>query len=446
MSRAAAFVMALGAVMGSALAEAASPVVRVAVSPQKTVLVGQQVTVTVQILVPNYFLSAPDWPTLDIDGTIVTVPDEALPHLTETIGSESYAGVQHSYVVVPQQEGQFVLPPLEIHFKYAAVPGQPPADGVVRLPPSRFSASLPEGARTDEGVLPVTRVTVKQSLSRAPTGLKAGDALTRTITSVVAHAQPMLILPPAIDAPEGVRLYRKDPVLSTDVGVRGELNAGTRVDRVTYLFEKPGDFTLPAVEFPWFDAASGTRHVATAPAVVVHVGAAPAAAHGIAPEPPPAPAPAPPPSPWTRWRARLPGVAASLAGFFVGAWLVRRVWPRYRAWSAARRHERETSEPAYFDRFERSCAAGNPSEAYAALARWAWRGGQSSIAGWCSTLEHEGFTTEVASLERTLFAAAESGPWSGGALRRTAIDARARWRSAASDRRRHRSWLPVLNP
>ncbi len=234
-------------------------------------------------------------------------------------------------------------------------------------------------------------------------------------------------------------------MLSTNVGERGALNAGTRVDRVTYLFEKAGEFTLPAVEFPWFDASSGTRQVATAPAIVVHVDAAPVSASGIAPEAPPAPAPTPPPSPRLAWKARLPWIAGGLVAFALFVWLSRRLWPRYRSWTAVRRHERETSEAAYFGRLERACAAGNAHEAYAALARWAWRAGHSSIAGWCDALGDDELTTEVVALERTLFAGDEPARWSGASLRRAAISARARWVAADSHRRR-RAYLPALNP
>src|SRR5262249_14305728 len=159
-------------------------------------------------------------------------------------------------------------------------------------------------------------------------------------TTIAAHTQPMMILPPSITAPDGVRIYRKDPVLSTDVGVHGELNAGRRVDRVTYLFEKPGHYTLPAIDFPWFDAGAKAREVAEAPGIVVDASPAAGTVPAIAPEaPPPAPA-SPPPSPWLIWKQRLPWIAGALAALAALTWLTRRVWPRYRAWSVARQHER----------------------------------------------------------------------------------------------------------
>jgi hypothetical protein len=426
---------------------AGKPVVRVAFQPSGSVVVGQQVKLTVTILVPNFFLSAPDWPVLDVDGAVVTMPEDVMPHLTETIDGDSYAGVQKLYVITPQQDGEIRLSAVAIHFKYSAVPGQPPVDGVVTLPVAHFTAAWPEGARIDAGVLPVARLTVQQAVDRRGTSFKAGQTLTRTITTIAANTQPMMILPPEVTAPDGVRIYEKDPVLSTDLGVHGELNAGRRVDRVTYLFEKPGHYTLPAVEYPWFDAAAKKRMTATAPAIVVDVAPDASVVPVIPPEAPPPTPPPPAASPWIVWKKRLPLIGEGLAALIVAIWLARRLWPRYRAWSTARRIERKESEAAYFAHFETACSRGDPSRAYAALARWAWRTDHLSIASFCAVLGSDAFSDEVSTLERRLFAHATSASqWSGTTLRRTAADARRRWLSTRAHRTRHRSSLPALNP
>jgi hypothetical protein len=429
-------------------AQGGQPVVRVSFQPTGTVVVGQQVKLTVQVLVPNYFLKAPDWPTLDIDGAVVTMSDEVLPNLVETIDGVSYAGVQRVYLITPQQEGEFPLPPVRIAFQFAAVPGQPPADGEVTLPPERFSANLPEGARTDTGFLPVARLTVHQTVEPPAKSLKAGDAITRTITVVAEHTQPMMIPPPTFDAPDGVRVYRKDPTLTSDTGTHGELLAGHRVDRATYLFEKPGQYTLPAVQFPWFDVSSNTRKDATAPAITVDVAANDAAAPAIAPEPPPTVQAPPPPSPWVIWRQRLPWILGALAVLLAAGWLIRQVWPRYRHWSAARRKARAESEVAAFEAFQMACDRNDRTQVYASLTRWAIRAGQASLTDWCGALGHEPFTTQVRTLEASLFSAARSDAagWSGASLKRAALAARSAWLSQQHVSEARKRALPRLNP
>ncbi len=426
---------------------AGKPIVRVVVQAHGPVLVGQQVTVTVQVLVPNYFLSAPDFPTLDMDDAIVTMPDEVLPHLSETIAGDSYVGVQKNYVIAPQQEGTLVLPSAEITFRYAAVPGQPPADGVVQLPHTTVVARLPEGARTDEGVLPVSKLTVRQTIEPTTASMKAGATLTRTIAVVAEHAQPMMILPPRIDAPDGVRVYRKDPVLTSDIGTRGEFLGGRRVDRVTYLFERPGTYTLPAIDYPWFDASTGTRVVAQAAAVSVSVAPNPVAAPVIPPEAAPAPAPAPPPSPWLVWKRRALWIAAALGVVLVGIWLFRLAWPRYRVWRSARALVRSQAESTYFARFERACGRDDAANAYATLTAWARHASGEPAAQWLASLGVPALDAEIRQLESRLFAGAPvDTQWSGRRLRDAAAAAREAWRSASADGPRRAGFLPPMNP
>jgi hypothetical protein len=52
--------------------------------------------------------------------------------------------------------------------------------------------------------------------------------------------------PPAFDAPHGVRIYRTDPQLTDVTSDHGGFVGGRSVDRVTHVFEEPGQYTLPA--------------------------------------------------------------------------------------------------------------------------------------------------------------------------------------------------------
>ena len=223
---------------------AGPPVVRVTIDAKSPVLVGQQVTVRVQVLVPNFFMSGLEFSAINIRGTIVARPGADAEHFSETIRGERYAGIAQSFVVTPQQAGEFTLPPARITFTYAATPGQA-TDGAVTLPPRSFAVKLPAGGLAPGATpgTPVAKVTVTQSLDRGVDGVKVGDALTRTVSAFAERTPATMIPPPAFDAPAGVRVYRMDPVLSDETKDRVGLIGGHRTDRVTYLFEKPGDYT-----------------------------------------------------------------------------------------------------------------------------------------------------------------------------------------------------------
>src|SRR5262249_13361829 len=217
----------------SAAYAADEPRIRAEIMTKEPFLVGQQIRVDVTVLVPNYFLSSPQFPTFDIPDAVVILLDENAVNSSETIDGGSYAGIRKGYAITPQRDGEFVLPPAAITFNYAAEPGKPPVAGTVALPPLRFTVRRPAGAPAT-GPL-VAKGEITPTLDRDPKDLKAGDALTRTVETIAANTQAMMIPPPTFAAPAGVRLYQHDPALSDVTTDRGGFVGGRRTDRVTYV-------------------------------------------------------------------------------------------------------------------------------------------------------------------------------------------------------------------
>lgn len=417
-----------------------APQVRVRFEQTGPVYVGQSLRLDVTVLVPNFFMSSPQFPLFDLPGAVVTMPGEGAVNVNETINGITYAGIQRAYVIVPQREGTFVLPPARITFKYAAVPGQP-SPGSVTLPPEKFEARLPAGAKTAQGALPVARITVQQKVEGLANPLHVGDAITRTVEIFADHTQSMMIPPPTFDAPPGVRVYRKDPQLTDVKDEMGQFLGGRRVDVATYLFERPGSYSLPEIAVRWFDPRSNRSQITRAPEIQVSVAGSPQAKDAIAPEPPPQAAPPEKSLDWRRW---LVPASACLVGLLAVFWLIRRDTGRVRRFVTARREARRESESAYFSRLLTSCRSNDPARSYASLGRWVRRAGWASIGSYVQAAGADELQMRVAELERRLYSGAEpSAQWAGAALA-TALEVSRRasvWR-----RRRRRPKLSALNP
>ncbi|GLS29536.1 Oxygen tolerance [Mesorhizobium albiziae] len=370
---------------------AAEPVVRVDVLTAPPIVAGQQVQVQVDVLVPNFFMSSPQFPNLDIPNAIVTLPDVRAENLVENIGSDSYSGIRRLYFVTPQLPGDYVLPSAVITFTYAAVPGQA-SNGSVTLPPVKFTVAGVPGAPTGN-VAAATTLTVTQTLDREPKDLKSGDTLVRTVTAAAEGMEAMMIPVPEFSAPEGVRIYPHDPVLSDKGG------SSQRIDRVTYAFDKPGSYVLPAVEIDWYDPASQKHQVAQAPEIAVSVADSAAFTPAIAP--PPAPE-QPAPAAWKTWVKYWPW-AAAVAGFALLTWLTRRMLPRLSAWRHARHLAHEQSEAAYFRRFQDACKSGRLPEIYSALDSWSRRTGIVPVSAWLERNGDEATLAEFGRLEDAIF-------------------------------------------
>ena len=435
-----AYVLALLLMVMSLAPAAAQPRVRVEIDAKDPILVGQQVRVNVTVLAPNFFLSSPQFPTFDIAGAVVTLLDENALNTTEMIDGETYAGIRRSYAITPRRAGTFTLPPVPIRFRYAAEPGKPGVDGAVTLPSQMFTARLAEGAQATGAPALVAKVVVTQTLDVDPTTMKVGDALTRTVETFAPNTQAMMIPPPTFQAPAGVRLYARDPVLAEVTTDRGGVTGGRRVDQVTYVFEESGAYTLPAIDIGWFNADSGKPQVSTAPAINVSVAPAPASSSDMAPPVPPSDVAAESAihAPWQRaflWS--LAFIAVALAGL----WGLRRIGPRLRAWRQARRQAWQASEGASFARLKRACLGSDAAATYHALEIWA------RCAGFRTTqalYEREPVLgCEVSKLERHLYGGT-AVTWSGPALFEAASTVRTSRLAAQSDRRP--AALPALNP
>lgn len=418
------------------------PIVRVRIDRSRPILVGQQVRVEIAVLVPNYFMSPLSFAEILMPNALVTPPAGGATNFTESVGDQTFAGMQQSLFIVPQKPGEFTLPPVQITFRYAAEPGVA-SDGAVVLPPEKFSATQPAGADTGAAVLPVAELRVTQHLDREPKNLEVGDALVRSIEAVADNAQAMTIPPATFTAPSGVRVTVQDPVLENTTDGRGSFIGGRRTERATYVFEAPGDYVLPAIELGWIDPASGTRRSARVPEIKLSIAANPSFKPEIAPDAH---------GSSTAGRQRLVWLRGITLALVVGAalvvtwWFVRSVGPPYRAWRAARRHAREESEAAYFARVAAACRANDAAGAYRALGAWTRRIGVRSIASEVITNGDAQLRSEIRSLERRLFAQGAAGAdWDGSALidRLTAVR-KGHQRRPVDDLRSDA--LPALNP
>lgn len=361
MSRLSAFIVLLAGLVFSLAAYAADgPFVRLLLSDGPH-LAGKPISLYVDVLVPNFFMSPPQYPVLDIPDAVVTLPNDRALNFSQTIDGKNYSAIRRTYRIIARRGGDFTIPPMQIPLAYAAVPGQS-TPAVATSPALKFTASLPEGAQTAQGTLPLEPIEITQSIAPADGKLKAGDSLIRTVT-ITAHNLPaMMIQPPDFEAPVGVKLYRRDPVLSdTDKN-------GQRVETVTYTFENSGSYTIPALDIQWYDATVDKPDIVSAPAITVAVEAAPATTPAI----PPAPVTSTAQIRSVDWILWLSWAVGALMLALIG-WAAIHYLPRLLAAMREHKQTREQSEQAYFQRLLSACKTNNPLLTYRALDAWARR-------------------------------------------------------------------------
>ncbi|MCD2182801.1 BatD family protein [Rhizobium sp. GN54] len=424
-----------------AFAQGADPLARAALQSKGTLYVGQQILIDVDVLVPNYFLQPPQFPPVDLSGAIVTLQDGPALNLNETIDGTAYSGIRRTYVVTPQQAGDFALPLAEITFGYAAVPGHT-TQGKVALPPLTFAVQAAPGAAAGSSGVVAAKVEVTQDLDRDPTTLKAGDTLVRTITVRAEGMRAMMIPEPELSAPEGVRLYRKDPVLSDEADRTGQPVAGVRRDEASYLFADAGTYVLPAVTVNWFDPATAKSQSATAPATTVTVAAAPS---------PPSTAIAPPgerqAAPFDWLLAAGMAALAMLAGLAIA--LLALALSRLQVWYGRRQSQYRQSEAAHFRRVEDACRDGAAAEIARELDAWSRTAGIAPLQSWLERYADASTQEAYRRHQRALYGSAGTDEKSPPRMFPSGLRAaRKLWLEKEGDQRATpaTSALPPLNP
>lgn len=283
LSFALAFLLFFAPIPGAGLIHAApGALVRASVS-KPAPHVGETVILELTILVPGWFSGPVTLPAApEVAGAQVRLSETPGANLNETIAGVAYAGIRRHYAITPQKPGRLEIPPLQVDLAFSD--GERQAKTTLHSPAQTLQASIPAGMADLGYFIAAPRYRLRQSLDRALGNLRVGDALVRTIVQS-AEQMPAVQLPvlrqPALD---GIASYADDPVFEDRRGEREAPDIAGQTQRITYLLQRPGEYTLPAVEIRWFNTRSGKVETARLPALPLHVAAAAVAPQSGLPE------------------------------------------------------------------------------------------------------------------------------------------------------------------
>ncbi|MGO6985755.1 hypothetical protein [Rhizobium leguminosarum] len=411
---------------------AAEPFGRAAIEGAEGIVPGQQVHVVVDIFAPDFFTSPPQYPLFEVPAALVTLSDDRAQNLVQTIADVQYSGIRRSYVIVPEKTGSFVLPEIAVDLGYSANGRAIKAQLHVALPAFEVAAAPGQTTRP----FAARDLTVTQSFDRSPAGLKAGDAVVRTIVIFAEDTQAMLIPPVDLGRAAGVAQYLKPPSLTDGVEQRGidrSVETGsTRTETVVYTASAEGSFQAPAVSYQWFDLDAHAGETATLPAVDIVVAKAPSTER-IDPKFDPSGDD----QGKNAWPVVLLSCAAVLACF---AAIV--AWQRglaILAWAERLRMSRRNSPQRRLCRLRAIIRVGPDPAIYRALQDWSLSLGFRSVSDWAEAQGNPRLSAQVTILERRLFRSRDMqldrGKFADAITLATTNKGRAR-----------KSALPALNP
>jgi hypothetical protein len=410
-------------------ASAPEPILQVAVDPPR-VVVGQKTTLRIDVLAPNYMTSPPELPGFQIRNAVTRKLQDV--NLSDQRNGTSYAGVRFEFAIYPQEAGSYAIADQKVKVKYAA---EPPAmrEEEVALPRVSFEAYIPDAAADLNPFLAAGTLTIAQSVQRSSKQLKVGDSITRAVT-IQAEETPAMLLPPVtFPALDGLAVYPAQPALQDKTEGRTDALSATRTDSATYILQRAGDYTLPAIDVRWWNAAEGRVETAHLDAIAIKVAANPAVQSADA-------GAATARSTWAafvdliadHWRLGLLAILliAGLIWFAPGA--VRRIADYRRR----RRQAYLQSEAYAFSRFRHAVRHGDAKAAYFAMLDWLPHVGATTpdhtVEAFKMAAADPALDREIDAIEAELFASRrDTGHWSRRQLLHRMSAARRRLRPHA---------------
>ncbi|QDS93841.1 hypothetical protein FF011L_26150 [Roseimaritima multifibrata] len=242
------------------------------VLPKDNAWVGQKVSFSIQVKAMGSFTGATNFSLPQVPRTLIVEIGSPVVS-SETIGDDSWFIRTHEFAIFSQQAGTVSIPAIPVRYSSRNGFTGPAVDRDASTKAFTIQLKQPPGTE-DVGVLITTDqydVTEKWSVS-GDTAVQ-GDLWKRTIHQQADAMTGMALSPPPTESIEGLKIYTGSPQTS-DKTERGDFT-GTRIDQLSYLFQKPGTVSIPAIEYVWWDPKKEKLLRKTLPQVNVHVTPAP---------------------------------------------------------------------------------------------------------------------------------------------------------------------------
>ncbi len=229
------------------------------------IAVHEQVILNIEVMTDTWFTKGTKVHRVEVDNAVVLPISSFAVNSTVRIDGKVYSSQLWEIVLYPLQSGEYQIPPvaLEIGVKL----GSNSVEGVVMTKALSFNAHKPSANMTsDQKWLTGTEARLKEkwtlvSQNESSQGLEeqlsVGDAITREIT-LSAHDTISALLPETTTLPDTLTsqfLVYPESTQYRDDEQRGVRQA-QRIEKVTYIVNKAGRVTLPAVRVFWWDSTS----------------------------------------------------------------------------------------------------------------------------------------------------------------------------------------------
>ncbi|MFI3195148.1 MAG: BatD family protein [Methylococcaceae bacterium] len=349
------------------------------------------------------------------------------------INGVAYSVTERKYALFPQKSGALTINPIVLTAEVSAGNHNNPffngffnsqLSKTKRVESKAISLQIKPAPSsfTAPHWLPAENVSLTQQWSANTQALKVGEPLTRTLT-LQAQGTTVGQLPDleSLSSDNSLKSYPDQPVINEQKNTSG-LTA-YREQKIALIPSKPGSYTLPAIEIPWFNTKTQKTELAKIPETIItaiaatsDTSAAPADFNAdIEKTAPISQAPTPLPQPLTATHDYFwPGLAA-----FLGlGWLITLIYvvsKRTQSIASSQKVIRTPTEPSASKRLKKACEDNNTIQAKQALLDWGKDEFAASNLGVVARSCHARLRDEILLLDQALYSK-DAPNWTGKKL------------------------------
>ena len=225
--------------------------VAISIDQDQDIWAGQQVTLNLDLRTTGFSFSNSHFNLPEVDGAFLMQTDTTTIKLTEKLDGLDWQVVRYPLALYPQRAGPFEIPPIRIRFSTSAGFGSETKAFDFQTEIVHLTAKLPPGAKPGDLIVTTASFELEHSWEPETAATKTGDAVTLTVHRRADDISAMLLPPLPVFRIEGLSAYPKTPDVN-DRTNRGDLT-GERTDSITWVVEKPGTYSIPAIRFQWWD-------------------------------------------------------------------------------------------------------------------------------------------------------------------------------------------------
>ncbi len=219
--------------------------------PEKSGWIGQRLSFYVELYSEGAFRGPTSFILPQVQGLVIVKVGDPMVS-SRPINGETWFVQSHEFALFSQKEGTIQLPGFPARFGTSQGFTGQGSEIRAEVPGFQVKVTRPPGTDPDQFLVTTTALSLSEQWNPHPgKEVKTGDVFKRTITQNAEEMTGMALAPAPLRVPDGIRVYPGEASV-TDETERGAFS-GQRVDTLTYLVERPGSYTLPAIRYDWWN-------------------------------------------------------------------------------------------------------------------------------------------------------------------------------------------------